>query len=66
VQNLGSRDISQAGPFGDLSDDILIAQQFKIIADLFRISYFYPLWPVPVKPKLKEPIPFPPPLNGAG
>jgi hypothetical protein len=24
VQNLGSRDISQAGPFGDMSDDIAV------------------------------------------
>jgi hypothetical protein len=39
VQNLGRRDISQNGRFGDTSDEMSGIQQSKFIADYLRISY---------------------------
>ena len=41
MQNLGGRDISQSGRFGDTSDGITMFQHRKIMTGLFRISYYY-------------------------
>ena len=45
-----SDEISQFGPFGDMSDGITMFQQLKIITDLFSISQSYLGRSVLVKP----------------